>query len=124
AAFVPKIQRPILILQGPHGAGKTFLAKILRSLIDPCTSPINPVPTSVRELRTIARSNSVLAFNRVAALRPQISEALDRLATADRHRPSPTRSAPPSPPAACRGLSFARRFRGPRPPRLAPRNRW
>ena len=81
AALRPDGPFPILILQGPPGSGKTFAARILRSLIDPCASPLTPIPSSVRDLRTLARHNWILAFDHLSALSPQLSDALCRLSS-------------------------------------------
>ena len=67
---------PILVLQGPPGSGKSFAARILRSLVDPSTSPLAPIPPAVRQLLTLARHNWVLAFDQVPTLSRRISDAL------------------------------------------------
>jgi hypothetical protein len=81
AALRPDGPFPVLILQGPPGSGKTFAARILRSLIDPSTSPLTPIPSSVRDLLTLARHNWILAFDHLSALSPQLSDALCRLSS-------------------------------------------
>ncbi len=72
---------PILILRGPSGCGKSFAARILRALVDPCTSPLSPTPASPRELLSLARHNWVLAFDHVSTLSPRIVDSLCRLST-------------------------------------------
>ena len=79
SAFRPDGPFPVLILQGPPGSGKSFAATVLRSLIDPSTSPLTPIPSSVRDLLTLARHNWVLAFDHISALSPQLADALCRL---------------------------------------------
>ncbi|MGA2771190.1 MAG: hypothetical protein ABSG26_10280 [Bryobacteraceae bacterium] len=81
AALRPDGPFPVLILQGPPGAGKTFAARILRSVIDPCASPLTPIPYSVRDLLTLARHNWILAFDHLSALSPQLTDALCRLSS-------------------------------------------
>jgi hypothetical protein len=81
AALRPDGPFPVLILQGPPGSGKTFAARILRSLIDPSTSPLTPIPSSVCDLRTLARHNWILAFDHLSALTPRLSDALCRLSS-------------------------------------------
>jgi hypothetical protein len=81
AALRPDGPFPVLILHGPPGSGKTFAARILRSLIDPCTSPLTPIPSSVRDLLPLARHNWILAFDHLSALSPQLSDALCRLSS-------------------------------------------
>jgi hypothetical protein len=81
AALRPDGPFPILILQGPPGSGKSFAARVLRTLVDPCASPLTPIPSSVRDLRTLARQNWILAFDHLSALSPQLSDALCRLSS-------------------------------------------
>ncbi len=80
-AFRSEGPSPILILRGPSGCGKSFAARILRALVDPCTSPLSPTPASPRELLSLARHNWVLAFDHVSTLSPRIVDALCRLST-------------------------------------------
>ena len=81
SALRPDGPFPILILQGPPGSGKSFAARVLRTLIDPCASPLTPIPSSFRDLRTLARQNWILAFDHLSALSPQLSDALCRLSS-------------------------------------------
>ena len=81
AALRPDGPFPVLILQGPPGSGKSFAARVLRTLIDPCASPLTPIPSSFRDLRTLARQNWILAFDHLSALSPQLSDALCRLSS-------------------------------------------
>jgi len=81
AALRPDGPFPILILQGPPGSGKSSAARLLRSVFDPCASPLTPIPSSVRDLLTLARHNWILAFDHLSALSPQLSDALCRLSS-------------------------------------------
>jgi putative DNA primase/helicase len=81
AALRPDGPFPVLILQGPPGSGKTFAARILRSLIDPSTASLTPIPSSARDLLTLARHNWILAFDHLSALSPQLSDAICRLSS-------------------------------------------
>ena len=81
AALRPDGPFPVLILQGPPGSGKSFAARILRSVIDPCSSPLTPIPSSVRDLRTLARQNWILAFDHISTLSPPLTDALCRLSS-------------------------------------------
>lgn len=81
AALRPYGPFPVLILNGPPGSGKTFAARVLRSLIDPSTAPLAPIPSSVRELLSLARHNWILAFDHISVLSPKLTDALCRLAS-------------------------------------------
>jgi len=81
AAFRPDGPYPFLIIQGPPGSGKSFAARLLRSLIDPCSAPLTPIPSSVRDLLTLARHNWILAFDHISTLSPQLTDALCRLSS-------------------------------------------
>lgn len=80
-AFRPRGPYPVLVLRGPSGSGKSFAARILRSLVDPCTAPLAPIPPSARELLSLAQHNWVLAFDHVAALSPPLADTLCRLSS-------------------------------------------
>jgi len=79
SALRPHGPFPFLIFQGPPASGKTFAARVLRSLVDPNTAPLTPIPSTVRDLLAVARQSWVLAFDHVSALAPQIPDALSRL---------------------------------------------
>ena len=79
SALRPNGPFPPLILQGPPGSGKTWAARLLRFLIDPCTALLTPIPSSVRELLSLARHNWILAFDHISALSPNLTDALCRL---------------------------------------------
>src|ERR1035438_4470680 len=79
AALRPGGPYPILILRGPSGCGKSLAGRILRTLVDPSASPFTPLPSSARELLTLARLNWVLAFDHVSQLTPRTVDALCRL---------------------------------------------
>lgn len=60
---------------------KSFAARLLRSLVDPSTSPLTPNPSSARDLLALARHNWILAFDHVASLTPPLAAALCRLSS-------------------------------------------
>ena len=81
AALRPFGPFPALILQGPPGSGKTFAARILRSIFDPNPSSLTAIPSSVRELLPLVRHNWILAFDHLSSLTPQLTDALCRLSS-------------------------------------------
>ena len=72
---------PILILRGPTGSGKSFADRILRGLVDPCSSPLMLLPSRSRELLNLAVDNWLLSFDHISHLRQSASEMLCRLST-------------------------------------------
>ena len=81
SALRPYAACPPLILQGPPSSGKTWAARVLRALIDPSTALLTPIPSSVRDLLTLARHNWILAFDHISALSPPLTDALCRLSS-------------------------------------------
>ncbi len=76
AALRPIGPYPILVLTGSTGSGKSVLARALRSLIDPSSVPVRPLPSHDRELLQLALDNWILVFDQVHRIPPQISAAL------------------------------------------------
>jgi hypothetical protein len=79
SAFRPSGPFPILVLRGPAASGKSYAARILRTLVDPNASPFTPTPRSAAQLLHLARHNWVLAFDHVTHLSPAIADALARI---------------------------------------------
>ena len=79
SAFRPAGPYPILVLRGPAECGKSCAAKILRTLMDPTSSPFNQLPRTATGLLHLARHNWILAFDHVTHLTPSIAAALCRL---------------------------------------------
>lgn len=81
AAMRPAGPYPVLVLHGPPGAGKSFAARVLRALIDPCSSPFTPIPSSPRQLLKLAARNWILAFDHISAFSPNVADAICRLSS-------------------------------------------
>ncbi len=81
AALRPTGPYPVLSITGPPASGKTMLARILRSLIDPSATPLLSPPRNERDLFTLALHNRILAFDNVNFVRPTMADALARIAT-------------------------------------------
>ena len=76
AALLPLIPQPILVLTGEQGAGKSWLAKALRAVIDPHATPLRRPPRDERELFIAAHNNYVLAYDNLSGLPAWLGDAL------------------------------------------------
>lgn len=80
-AFRPRGPYPILKLLGEHGSAKTTQARIFRQLIDPNAAPVRAEPKSTRDLMIQANNAWVMCFDNLSSMKPDLSDALCRLAT-------------------------------------------
>ena len=83
AALRPAGPYPILVLSGPAGSGKSFLARALRFLIDPVAAPIHRIPPRDHDLLQLACHNWILVFDLVHRLPSKISDALCAISSGD-----------------------------------------
>ncbi|MCF3947794.1 hypothetical protein [Acidiphilium iwatense] len=81
ATFRPRGPYPVLIVAGEQGSAKSTFITVLRSLIDPNTSPLRSLPREDRDLFIAANNGHVLSFDNVSGLPGWISDTLCRLAT-------------------------------------------
>jgi hypothetical protein len=72
---------PVLVLSGEAGSAKTFLATLLRALVDPNAAPLRAPPREDRDLFIAATNGHVIASDNVSSLPPWLSDTLCRLAT-------------------------------------------
>ena len=68
-------------LDGEQGAGKSWVSKILKALIDPNAAGERSEPREIRDLMIAARSNWILAFDNLSGLPVWLSDGLCRLST-------------------------------------------
>lgn len=80
-AFNPAGPYPSLILQGEQGSAKSTVERVLRSIVDPSTTPLKTTPRSERDLVIAANNSWVVAFDNLSGLPPWLSDALCRLST-------------------------------------------
>ena len=69
-------QYPLLGLYGEAGSAKTFLTKLARMLVDPCSVPFQGRPSSTRDLYIRARHSYCLAFNNLSEIPQWFSDDL------------------------------------------------
>lgn len=71
----------VLEISGEAGTAKSTLAKVLRSLIDPSSVPLQAPPTDERDVFIGTRNSYVTAFDNISYLPDWLSDALCRLST-------------------------------------------
>ena len=80
-ALLPSGPFPILLLIAQHGSGKSFLATLLKNLLDPASAPLRAAPRDERDLLIGARNSWVPCFDNLSTVSDALSDALCRLAT-------------------------------------------
>jgi putative DNA primase/helicase len=80
-AFREQGPYPILIIGGEQGSGKSTVAQVIRSLVDPSRAPIRSAPKNEHDLFISASNSWVLAFDNLSGIPPWLSDALSTVAT-------------------------------------------
>jgi hypothetical protein len=81
SALHPTGACPVLSLTGMQGSAKSSLAKILRSLIDPCSNPLRTAALNERDLCISAQNSYMICFDNLSAIPHWLSDAICRLST-------------------------------------------
>jgi hypothetical protein len=81
AALRPVGPYPVLKVLGEQGAAKTTMARALRATIDPNAAPVRAEPRDTRDLMIAANNGWVLCLDNLSVVKPDLSDALCRLAT-------------------------------------------
>jgi hypothetical protein len=76
AALFADAGHPVLALTGGAGVGKSTVARLLVSLVDPSPVPLRQAPRDLRSWLTTARASWVIGLDDVAPLRPWLAELL------------------------------------------------
>ena len=80
-SLTPKGPFPILIVQGEQGAAKSTFCRVIRSLVDPATSPLRSMPTKIGDLMLAAQNGWLMTYDNLSGLSSVLSDALCRLST-------------------------------------------
>jgi hypothetical protein len=80
AALRPVGPYPVLVLNGEQASGKSTLARILRMLIDPQTSPVLALPGSTHDLMVTAANGWLLIYENISAIADWFSDCVCQLA--------------------------------------------
>jgi hypothetical protein len=81
AAMRPVGPYPVLVFSGEQGTAKSTATRIIKSLLDPSSSPLRTTPTEVRDLMIGATNNWILSFDNLSGLPIWASDAICRLST-------------------------------------------
>lgn len=77
----PTGAKPLLDLSGTQGSGKSLLAKMIRSLVDPNAIQLQTMPTDMRNLAVLVGCHAVPTSDNVSHIDDDLSDALCRLAS-------------------------------------------
>ena len=80
-AFRPTGPYPVLSIHGPQGSAKSTAARLLKSLVDPNSSPLRAEAKDLRDLVIAAKNSWCIAFDNMTSLPQWLSDGLCRLAT-------------------------------------------
>lgn len=83
SAFIPGYPRPLCLLYGTQGAGKSTPGRLLKRLIDPTSVEGTVLPTNYEDFVRTANHHALLVFDNLSSIKPNISDALARIATGD-----------------------------------------
>ncbi|KZL10445.1 DUF6371 domain-containing protein [Pseudovibrio sp. Ad26] len=72
---------PVLALGGEQGSGKSTMARLLRSITDPCAVSASSLPKDEHDLMVMAQNGHVLNFDNVSKMEGWLSDAICRMAT-------------------------------------------
>ena len=70
-----------LVLHGDQGSGKTFLCKLIQTLIDPSIVGVQTFPRNDKDLAIAAKNAHVLSFDNIRNISPAMSDKLCVAAT-------------------------------------------
>lgn len=79
--FVPFIPHPVLVVTGEQGTGKSFLVKMIVSLVDPSISPLLMIPKDIKEAHQNAAHHYMYALDNVSEIKPWFSDFLCSVVT-------------------------------------------
>jgi hypothetical protein len=81
-ALIPDIPRPLLVLHGDQGAGKTTTARFLGALVDPSAAPLVRAQNDSELVQALSH-RYVAVFDNVSSLTERHSDLLSRAVTGE-----------------------------------------
>lgn len=83
ALVMPDLPRPILLLGGMQGSGKSSCARLMTGLVDPSVAPLKDQPANVEAWAMLCYASSVIAVDNGSKISQWWSDALCRAVTGD-----------------------------------------
>lgn len=83
ASLIPDIPRPILLLGGEMGTGKTTFAKFLKSAVDPSLAPLQTQPRDPEQWAVVCGATSMIVVDNISSIPPWWSDSLCKCVTGD-----------------------------------------
>jgi hypothetical protein len=71
----------ILVLQGEQGSAKTFLCRVVSSIIDPRTAGLRALPREERDLAIACGNGWLVGYDNLSGLSPWIADGMCRVST-------------------------------------------
>ena len=81
SAYRPSGPFVVVVVVGEQGTAKSTLCKIFKKLVDPSAAPLRSAPREERDLWIAANNGWVVVFDNVSHIKPDLSDAICRLAT-------------------------------------------
>src|SRR5262249_51617426 len=81
AALRPFGPYPVLAPSGEQGSAKSTVSKVVKTTVDPSSSPLRSLPREDRDLFIAAMNAHILVFDNVSGIPTWISDTLCRLST-------------------------------------------
>ena len=81
--LLPDLPVPALALMGVNGAAKTYIAKTVRRIVDPCMPEMRATPTNPHDWIITADSARVVGLDNLSAIPEWLSDAICRAVTGE-----------------------------------------
>lgn len=85
-SMIEGLPKPIMLLFGDQGAGKSMASRLLRTAVDPTEDPILELHNDPRQLAITFDQNAMLAFDNQSSFKKKMSDFLCRAVTGSTHR--------------------------------------
>lgn len=83
AALLADVPRAVLIAWGAQGSAKSFMARVLRMLVDPSAVPMPRFPRGDSEMAQVLDHHAAFFFDNLSGLNASMSDTLCRAVTGD-----------------------------------------